>query len=154
MEIINQYLPQNLNLNIGGLSFSPSYFQAGAIVFLLFLLLIMMAQVRRHLLDWSLKGAVFGVFFGILIAFLVEGFLIIGGKTALTEVLGSKNVPPQVLSAIDVGRSQLVNVLGISTEDIPSSLAREKPSVDNVVKSLQSLSPSDVKKAKSIICAP
>jgi hypothetical protein len=154
MDIINQYLPSNLILNIGSFSFSPSYFQAGAILFLVFLLFVMMAQVRRHLLDWSLKGAVFGVFLGFLLVLIFEGFLLIGGKTALTEVLGWKNAPAPLLGAIDTGRSELVNVLDLEMQTIPGSLAKEALSVESVIESLQSLPPAEVKKAKSIICTP
>jgi phosphoglycerol transferase MdoB-like AlkP superfamily enzyme len=143
----------NLNFNLGSLSFAPSYLQAGAIIVLLFLLVLALAQFRRHLLDWSVKGALFGVFFGILFAFIIEGFLIIGGKTAITEVLGWRNAPQPLLGIIDAGRSKLVNVLGVSSE-IPSSNAEEKPTVDGVIHLFQNLNPSDVQKVRATICEP
>ena len=91
-----------IKLNLGGTSFSPSLLQAGVVVFLVFLLVIFLAQFRRHLLDWSLKGAVFGIFLGFLLALIFEGFLIIGGRTALTEILGWKDAPKPIANILDV----------------------------------------------------
>jgi phosphoglycerol transferase MdoB-like AlkP superfamily enzyme len=143
----------SLDFNIGSLSFSPSYLQAGAIIGLLFLLVLTLAYFRRHLLDWSLKGAIFGLFFGFLIALIFEGFLIIGGKTAITEVLGWKNAPKPLLSIIDASRAKLVNVLGVTSE-IPSSVAKEDPTVDDAIHVFQNLDPSEAKKVRATICQP
>jgi hypothetical protein len=73
------------DINIGSLSFPISYAQAALIVFLIFILILLMAQFRRHFVDWSLKGALFGIFFGFLLALILEGFLIVGGRTASTK---------------------------------------------------------------------
>ena len=104
-------------------------------------------------MDWSFKGAVFGIFFGFLLALILEGFLVIGGKTALTEVLGWKSAPKPIQLAVDAGRSKLVNVLGVKDE-IPKSFASENPTVDDAVKTLQSLDPGEMKQVKSLICTP
>ncbi len=104
-------------------------------------------------MSWSFKGALFGIFWGFLLALILEGFLIIGGKTAITEILGWENAPKPLLVALDAGRNKLVDVLGITT-DIPSSLANEKPTLDDAVNLLQKLSPSDSQKIRTLICAP
>lgn len=130
-----------------------AFWQVAAIVFLLFVLVLMMAKFRRHYVDWSLKGAIFGVFFGFLLALLLEGFLIIGGRTAITELLGWKNAPAPFATALDAGRKELIKVLGMQSQ-IPSSFASENTSVEEAVDALQSMSPSDLKKVKTIICQP
>lgn len=130
-----------------------SYLQAGAIIFLIFFLVLSLAQLRRHYVDMSFKGAVFGIFFGFLLALFLEGFLIIGGRTAITEVLGWKNAPKPLSVALDAGREKLIKVLGI-TDKIPLSNAQEVTSVDNAVSVLQSLNPADVKKVKALFCQP
>jgi len=104
-------------------------------------------------MSWSFKGALFGIFWGFLLALILEGFLIIGGKTAIIELLGWKNAPKPILTALDAGRNKLVNVLGITT-NIPSSLAEEKPTLDDAVSLFQKLSPSDSQKIRTLICAP
>lgn len=146
-------LGESFELNFGQFSFSPTMLQAGAIIALVFVFLLLMAQVRRHLLGWSMKGAVFGVFIGFLLALVFEGFLIVGGRTALTELLGWKNPPKPVANILDIGRNKLVDVLGI-TNEIPASFADTKINSDEAIKMLQTLDPTEIKKVKSLICAP
>lgn len=142
-----------INFNFGKYPLSVSFIQAGSIVFLIFLLIWVLAEFRRHFMDWSVKGALFGIFFGFLLALILEGFLIIGGKTALTSVLGWKNPPAPISVALDAGRNKLIEVLGINTQ-IPPSLAKENTTVTGAVELLQSLSPTDIKKVKTIFCQP
>ena len=104
-------------------------------------------------MGFSAKGAIFGVFFGFLFAFILEGFLIVGGKTALTEVMGWKNAPKPLQTALDAGRAKLVDVLGI-VDEIPKSFAQTDPTSEDVVTILQSLDPSEIKKVRSLICTP
>ena len=146
-------LTSSFNLNLGNFSLPVTYWEVGSIIFLIFLLVLSMAQFRRHYIDYGFKGAFVGVFFGFLLALTIEGFLIIGGKTALTEVLGWKNAPQPLQIALDNGRSKLIQVLGIQ-DQIPSSLAKESTSVQSVVESYQSLNPADLKKVKTLLCQP
>lgn len=148
-----QFLTRSFDFNLGNFSLPVTYWQVGAIVFLLFLLVLTMAQFRRHYINWSLKGAIFGVFFGFLLALILEGFLIIGGKTALSEVFGWKNAPAPISLALDAGRRELIKVLGIETQ-IPPSYASEKGNVQGALNSLQNLSPADLTKVKNLICKP
>jgi len=141
---------------IGNVQVSPAYLEVGAIIFLLFILVLSLAQLRRHFVDWSFKGAVFGLFFGFLFAFVLEGFLIIGGKTAITGVLGWKNATKPILAVLDLGKEKLVQVLGVQDE-IPVSSAKTISGTTllkakDVINFFQSLSPSEVEKARKIIC--
>lgn len=149
----SDFLGNTLNLNLGSIKFAPNYLQAGSIVVLLFLLVLTLAQLRQKFVHWSLKGSVVGIFFGFLLALILEGFLIVGGKTAVTEILGWKNAPKPVTVALDRGKEKLVNVLGVSDE-IPSSYASTNPSADDAIVLLQSLDPSEMKKVKALICNP
>lgn len=142
---------KSFDLNLGKFSLPVTYLEAGAVIFLLFLLILAMAQFRRHYVDWSLKGGVVGIFFGFLLALILEGFLLIGGKTALTEVLGWKNAPKPIQVALDAGRGKLIQVLGIQ-DQIPASQAKENATVQSAVETLQSLNPADMKKVKSLLC--
>lgn len=148
-----QFLFKTFTLNLGKFSVPVPYWQAVAIVFLLFLLILTMANFRKHYVNWSLKGGVFGIFFGFLLALILEGFLLIGGKTALTEVLGWKNPPAPLAQALDAGRSKLIQVLGVQTQ-IPTSFAKENVTVQNAMETLQGLAPNDLKQVKNILCAP
>jgi hypothetical protein len=147
-----QFLFNTFTLTLGKFSVPVTYWQAMGIVFLLFILVLVMANFRKHYVDWSLKGGVIGIFFGFLLALVLEGFLIIGGKTALTEVLGWKNPPSAIAHVLDAGRDQLVKVLGAQTE-IPTSYAKENINIQDALNTLQNLNPNDVKKVKNIFCS-
>ena len=134
------------NFNLGKFSFSPSYIQAGVVVVLLFILVLTLAQLRRHFVNWSFKGALFGLFFGFLLALVLEGFLVIGGKTAITQVLGWKDAPKPIANLLEVGRGKLIEVLGAKT--------KLNPTFDDAVVFFQSLNPSEAQKLKNFICKP
>lgn len=142
---------QKLDFDIGKIHISVPYIQAAAIILLIFILVLTLAQVRRHFFNWSAKGAVFGIFLGFLLALVLEGFLIIGGKTAITEILGWKNAPKPIVNVLDMGRSRLVNVLGLNDE-IPISAAKSGFTAKDLVVFFQNLNPTEAEKAKKIIC--
>lgn len=142
--------------NIGNyfinLYLTKNYIQAGAIVILVFLLILILAQIRHHAAEWSLKGWIVGLFFGFLLTLILEGFLLIAGRTALTELLGWKNAPKPITRALDIGKDKLTNVLGV-TDQIPASYAGNT-TTDDALNVLQSLNPDEMRKIKAIICTP
>ncbi len=148
-----QILFKTFDLNLGKLTLPIAYWQAGAIIFLTFLLIVVMAQYRHHTVDWSLKGGLIGIFFGFLLALILEGFLLIGGRTALTGVLGWKNAPAPLAHVLEAGRSKLIQVLGVQTA-VPSSYAQENSTVQGALETIQNLNPQDLKSVKGILCTP
>lgn len=134
--------------NIGNyfvnLYFSKNYLQAGAIIVLIFLLVISLAQFRHHFVKWSIKGGLVGLFFGILLTLILEGFLLVSGHTILTSVFGWKNPPKPFSTALDLGKEKLTNTLGVITE----------PSSKDIISNMQSLNPDEIRKIKAIICTP
>lgn len=148
-----QILGGSFQFDVGNLNISTSYIQAGAILVLLFLLVLSLASFRRRLVGWSIKGALFGLFFGFLLALIFEGFLVVGGRTAITEIAGWKNAPQPIQTALDAGRSKLVQVLGV-TEEVPPSVAKENPTVEDAIHLFQSLDPAESSKVRQIICEP
>ncbi len=152
MGIISAFF-SNVGNYFADLYFSKNYLQAGAILVLIFLLVITLAQIRHHYVDWSIKGGIVGIFFGFLLALILEGFLIIGGRTAVTEFLGWKNAPKPIKTALDIGKVKLINVLGV-TDEIPNSFASDNPSAEDAIDLLQNLDPAETKKVKALICEP
>lgn len=151
MKNVIDFLQKNLDFSFLHISLTESQIKAAVVVFLVFILLLLIAKFRKHYIDWSLKGGIFGIFFGFLLALVIEGFLIIGGKTALTEILGWKNAPAPIAQALDVGRDKLVQVLGIK-DQIPFSNAQGIVSSDNIILEYQSLNPHEALKVRSLIC--
>ncbi|MFC1625036.1 hypothetical protein ACFL15_01525 [Patescibacteria group bacterium] len=148
-----QFLSKRLNLNIGSLSITPSYIQAAAIIFLVFLLVLSLSGARRYFLKWSLKGSLFGIFWGFMLALIIEGFLIIGGKTIFTEIMGWKDAPKPLVNVLDAGREKLVEVLGI-TAPIPESFAKKEIFSEDILDDFRKLNISEAEKVKSLICKP
>ena len=150
---LHEVFKQTIDLNFGNFSFSPSYIQAAGIVFLLFLLVLTLARVRRLYVKWNLSSATSMIFIGFILALILEGFLILGGRTMLTEVLGWKNAPKPIKNALVVGREKMIEVLGV-TEEIPDSYAESVPNLYDVVTEFQSLNSEDAEKFRSMICVP
>lgn len=150
--IAQKAVTEGIEFQAFGLLFEPNYLQAGLIVFLLFVLLMTLARLRRMYVNWSLKGAWAMIGLGFFLALILEGFLLIGGRTMFTELLGWKDAPKPISTALEVGRGKLVDVLGV-TEQVPSSFADSGVSSEQVVQAFQSLPPNDADTVKTIICS-
>ena len=138
--------------NIKGIDVEPTYWMAIAIVFLIFLLLLTVARVRYLYVHWNLsRTSLAFLFYGFLFALILEGFLVIGGRTLFTEILGWENVPKPISTFLDTGRQKLVNVLGI-TEEVPASFAQETPTYQSVMSNYESLSIEDQESIRDFIC--
>lgn len=150
---LSNTLFKSIDFQLAGLNISTNILQAVAVVVLIFLLIVTLAQLRRRFVDWHLQGAAGGVAFGFVLAIIIEGILIVGGRTLLTETLGWKNAPKPISNALDAGRNKLVNVLGV-TDPVPVSSASEKPTIGGIMQSVEQLSPSEKESLQSIICTP
>ena len=140
--------------NIRGIYVEPTYWMAGAIVLLLFLLVFTLARIRWLYVHWNLgKSSLSMLFWGFLLAIITEAFLILGGRTLFTEILGWKNAPKPISTLLDISRTKMVGVMGV-TDEIPESQASEPPTYQSVVGDFQSLSSEDKETVKSFICQP
>lgn len=138
-------------MNVGSMQIAPTYWQAGLIILLLFILVLTLARLRHVYVGWSLKGFVPTVFFGFLLALVFEGFLILSGKTLLTELLGWENAPKPISTALDEGKVKLIKVLGVS-EEIPE--AERVYDYREVIGNYESLSSDDKDMVNKYICTP
>lgn len=134
----------------GGFVFSPTYLQAGVIVFCLFLLLLSFAMLRRRQSSWTVKGVMPGVAFGFTLALFLEAMLLVGGRTLITETLGWKDAPKPISNALDVARTRLVEVLGV-TAPVPESIAA-RGGVEEVFQTFENLSKEEQESLVELIC--
>lgn len=140
--------------NVKGIYIEPTYWMAIVIVILIFMMLMTIARVRYLYVHWNLsRTSLAFLFYGFLFALILEGFLIIGGRTLFTEIIGWKNAPKPIGTFLETGREKLVDVLGI-TEEVPSSYAQEAPSYQSVIGDFEYLSFEDKESVKSFICEP
>ena len=127
-----------------GISIEPRYWMAGAVVILVFLLLLSLARLRYEYVHWSVsKPSLAMIFWGFIIAILFEGLLLVFGKTMFTEILGWNNAPKPISTIIDIGRNKFVNVMGASDE---------KASYKSVVNDYESLGEKESKMVKDYVC--
>ncbi len=144
---------KTIDFNLGNLAFSPSYLHALAIVFLIFLLILTLARVRRMYVGLSLGSAGSMLFIGFVLALILEGFLILGGRTVLTEMLGWENAPKPVKNALTISRERLIDVLGV-TNEIPPSYAEGELNLYDVITDFQRLGPEEAEEFRSMVCEP
>src|SRR3989344_8485598 len=140
--------------NIKGIYFEPSYWMAGTIVLLIFLLIFTIARIRYLYVHWNLgKPSMSMLFWGFFLAFIVEGFLVISGRTLFTEILGWENAPKPISTIIDIGRAKLFGVLGESDE-IPSLPTKEIPTHQSVVRDFEGLLSEEKDTVRTFVCKP
>ena len=140
--------------NIKGIYVEPTYWMAGVIVILIFLLLFTVARVRYLYVHWNLsRTSVSFLFYGFLFALILESFMILGGRTIFTEILGWKNAPKPFSTALALGREKLVNVLGV-TEEIPTSAAKENSTSESIIFEFQTLDQIQMNEVRKFVCEP
>lgn len=139
--------------NIRGIEVEPTYWQAGVIVLLLFLLVFTLARVRYLYIHWSTgKSATAFLLWGFLLAILVEGLLMVGGRTLFTTLLGWENAPKPISTALNLGREKLVDVLGVEEEIINVSAGNF--TYQSVIGNYQSLSDEEKETVRFFLCQP
>lgn len=141
IDLLNKF-----RLEVGGIVFES--WQVLSIIFLLFLLVIAMAMVRRHFLEFTVRGAGVGIVLGFFLAIVLEGLLLMGGKTFLISTLGWENAPKPIQKTIDTARSEFIKVLGSKT-DLENECEK---TVDSFVENLQKLTPSQAQQVRFQIC--
>jgi len=97
---------------------SPTYLQAGIILALVFFLILAIAGMRRHYLNWSFQGATVGILLGFILALILEGFLLVSGGTFLTKTLGWKNAPKPVEGLLNQGRERLQELVCVEEKPV------------------------------------
>lgn len=142
----------NLSFNLpGGFVFQPSYLQAGLIIFLIFLLVLTLGQLRHRMNEWAINGLVPGLAFGFCLAILLEGIMLVTGGSLITKVLGWKDAPKPITNALDQGKGELLNVLGANDSQSSVSATKEL-GPEGVIKEFNKLSPSEADSVTKLIC--
>jgi len=157
MDLIGKwssFLPEkSLSFKLGKSDLTFSYWQLALIALLVFLLFLSLARVRRMFLHWSLgKHSLSFFFWGFVLALILEGILVLVGRTAFTESAG-KSLPKPVAGLVETVGEQLTKVLGESTQ-VEITKAGGVESTESFIKAFLNL-PSDQKKQiKEEICRP
>jgi len=139
---------------IGNLDVDATYWQAGAIVILIFMLIFTLARLRYLYVHWNLgKSSISMLFWGVVLTVIIEGFFILSGRTIFTEILGMKSVPKPFSTVLDIGRNKFVNVLG--QEDSQSIEAESKIlNSDQMYTHYVNMDDEESRKLQEILCQP
>ncbi len=86
---------------------------AAGIIALIFALVLVMAYMSRSFMSWSLSGFGIGLIIGVLLSLIVEGFLLVGGRTVITAAIGWKNAPAPIQNILTTGHKQLLDALNV-----------------------------------------
>jgi hypothetical protein len=139
---------------IGNLYVDATYWQAGIIILLLFLLVFTFARMRYLYVHWSMgKHAFSMLFWGIILTIIIEGFFMLTGRTIFTEILGMKKVPKPFSTVLNIGRERLVNVLGEESA-VPDTSASSVLNSDQMYSLYTKMDVTESQKLQNIICKP
>lgn len=92
-----------------------------------------------------------GIGMGFILTLILEAILILGGRTAFTELLGWKNPPKPIARVLDSGRAKIVTVLG-SQSEVPLSEASSVDTSTSIMSRISELEVSEKEKLKQLLC--
>ena len=154
MDAFIGFISRTFLINVAGVDIAPTYWQVVLIVLLLFLLVFTLARMRYLYVHWSLgKSSISFLFWGFALATIVEGFLLLSGRTIFTEILGWQSAPKPISTVLDIGRNKLVDVLGVADE-IPTSSAKEPFDIDKIISSFEDLPEEEKVVIRDLVCTP
>lgn len=136
-----------------GLVFAPNWFHAGAIVLLLFLMVVLFGRMRHLYVGWSIKGLMPGIMFGFALALILEALFILAGRTVFTELLGWENPPKPIAVALDFGKEKVEKTLGASSS-VPTLKASDVNTAESVMSVVVSMEEIEKQKLQRLFCKP
>lgn len=128
------------------------YLKPAIIIGSIFFFVVLIALVRKHIFQLSMRGAVFGFVAGIIVMLILDLIIIFGiaDKTKVSKLSASENRQEAVQEIFISGISNLGNVLGVSTTARPKT---QKPkALEEVISGYLSLPSSDAEKFKVLLC--
>ena len=93
------------------------------------------------------------LFWGVVLAIIMEGFFILSGRTIFTEILGMKNVPKPFSTVLNISRQKVVNVLGTENA-VPDTGAKSKLDSGQMYSLYKNMDKSEAQKLRQDICYP
>lgn len=139
-----------LQLGVVSSAVSSGTQQLIAIIIGIFLILLVLALARHHMLSWSMKGAKFGIFLGIVLTLALEGFLLVAGKTTFAEIVKSNNVPPAVRTFLSENMSDLAGQIGGEPGTLGASTELRETSV--IINDFKNLGAVDKERVQEAVC--
>lgn len=133
---------------------APSVKQIGIIALGIFFFLLLFGLARHHMLEWSLKGAYFGIFLGIILTLVIEAFLLVGGRTLIVAAVKNEKTPQVVRIFLQKNMMELAESLAGEPKTLGAAGEQKTLSPNEVVNNFSLLSPNDQSRVQQRICAP
>lgn len=136
-----------------GVSIPPGILQVALIGTGVFLFTLLLGLARHHMLAWSIKGAWFGFLLGMVLLLILEGFLLVGGKTAISELVKNKRTPENVRVFLEKNMTELAQSLSNNPKALGASTKSGNPSA-SFVSQFENLPRGEQDAVKEEICQP
>lgn len=131
----------------------PSGVQQGILIIIgIFFFTLLLGATRHHMLHWSLKGAGFGLVLGIIVTLVLEGVLLVGGKTAIAQAIKNNNTPPDVRIFLQKNLSELAQLI----ESSPTTLGASSDGAlsGQIAEAYKDLNSKEQKQVRDAVCTP
>lgn len=139
---------------VGNLNIDATYWEAITIIILIFLLIFTLARLRFLYVHWSMgKNAFAMLFWGVVLTIILEGFMMLSGRTLFTEILGMRNVPKPFSTLLAIGRQKFTDVLG-QESTVPYSSADYSLNSDQMYTLYSKMDQSESQRFREILCQP
>ena len=131
---------------------TSSYFKLAIVVGGVFVLVILLAMVRKHIFQISMKGAVFGFVTGIILMLLVDLIIILGmaDKSEIDDLSQKENRQEVFGQIILSGMNNLGNVLGVATT--VSSKEKKPVTLEELIGLYLNLPKKEAEKFENLLC--
>lgn len=147
--VIDRLLAQ-LGIATAGMS---SGVQQGILIIIgVFFVTLLLGLTRHHMLSWSMKGAGFGVVAGMLLTLVLEGLLLVGGKTAVAEIVRNESAPPAVRVFLQKNMSELADLIGPESTTLGTASVKGVP--EGLVTEYKKLTSQEQTQVRNAVCAP
>jgi hypothetical protein len=139
----NLNLPSVLLPQVSLAAIDPSLLKIALVGFIVFVLAILLAFTRRHLIDTSLHGLFAGFITGVVALLIAEAALFFAFKNPSADL--TKKLPPNVQAVFNESKESVTQVLGLETE-------REQPTPARIVADFEILKKSEADLVLNSIC--
>lgn len=126
------------------------YLKLIIILFFTFLFVVLLAYIRKHIFQISMRGAVFGFFLGMVLVLIFDLIIIsaLADKTKIQKLFSQEKRQGAFGEIMVSGLTNLNKILGVSTIVSP----RKPKTAQEVISDILLLPDEEAQKVKNLIC--
>ncbi|PJE67641.1 hypothetical protein COU95_01280 [Candidatus Shapirobacteria bacterium CG10_big_fil_rev_8_21_14_0_10_40_9] len=126
------------------------YIKLIIILFFTFLFVVLLAYVRKHIFQISMRGTVFGFFLGMVLVLVFDLIILaaLADKTKIQKLFSGEKRQEALGEVVISGVNNLSKILGVSTIVSP----RKPKTAQEVISDILLLPDEEAQKVKNLIC--